>query len=180
MSKPLQTRFQPELIAESAYVAANATLRGEVYIGEEACILFGAVLRGDCEPIRVGNQSNIQDLCCLHSDPGIPCTVGNRVTVGHGAFVHGATVEDECLIGIKAVLLNGCVIGTGSVVAAGSLVTEGKIIPPHSVVMGVPAKVVRETTDRDKEMIVRGWQHYVQTAKDFREADLAASESKHP
>lgn len=168
MIKPLSVEHQPELISESAYVAPNATLIGAVHVNDEACILFGAVLRGDCEPITIGDQSNIQDLCCLHADPGFPCSVGKRVTVGHGAIVHGATVEDECLIGIRAVLLNGSVVGKGSVIAAGSLVPEGKVIPPNSVAMGVPAKVIREATEKDREMIERGWQHYVETAKAFR------------
>ena len=168
MTKPLSVAHRPDLISESAYVAPTATLIGEVHIKDEACILFGAVLRGDCEPITIGEQSNIQDLCCLHADPGFPCTVGKRVTVGHGAIVHGATVEDECLIGIRAVLLNGSVVGKGSVIAAGSLVPEGKVIPPNSVAMGVPAKVIREATEKDREMIERGWHHYVETAKAFR------------
>lgn len=167
MSESLSIAHQPELISESAYVAPNATLIGQVLVKNEACILFGAVLRGDCEPITIGEQSNIQDLCCLHADPGFPCSIGQRVTVGHGAIVHGATVEDDCLIGIRAVLLNGSVIGKGSVIAAGSLVPEGKVIPPNSVAMGVPAKVIRETTEKDREMIERGWQHYVETAKAF-------------
>lgn len=167
MNNPLVIHHQPELISESAYVAPNATLIGAVHVEDEACILFGAVLRGDCEPIAIGKQSNIQDLCCLHADPGFPCSVGDRVTVGHGAIIHGATVEEECLIGIRAVLLNGCVIGKGSVIAAGSLVPEGKVIPPNSVALGVPAKVIREATEKDREMIQRGWQHYVETAKTF-------------
>jgi carbonic anhydrase/acetyltransferase-like protein (isoleucine patch superfamily) len=175
MSDSLKTTRQPQLIADDAFVASNATLRGEVHIGSEACILFGAILRGDCEPIRIGDQSNIQDLCCLHADPGFPCSVGKRVTVGHGAIVHGATVEDECLIGIRAVLLNGAIIGKGSIVAAGSLVPEGKVIPPNSLVMGTPAKVVRVTTERDQEMISRGWQHYVETAKQYRVSEPSSS-----
>jgi len=163
----LDTPFRKELISKDAFVAMNATLRGSVTVESGACILFGAVVRGDCEPIRIGAQSNIQDLCCLHTDPGYPCSIGERVTVGHGAIVHGATVEDECLIGIRAVLLNGSVIGKGSIVAAGSLVPEGRVIPPNSLVMGTPAKVVRETTEKDREMIERGWKHYTSTAVQY-------------
>jgi carbonic anhydrase/acetyltransferase-like protein (isoleucine patch superfamily) len=163
----LDTQFRKELVSKDAFVATNATLRGSVTVGSGSCILFGAVLRGDCEPIRIGAQSNIQDLCCLHTDPGFPCSIGERVTVGHGAIVHGATVEDECLIGIRAVLLNGSVIGKGSIVAAGSLVPEGRVIPPNSLVMGTPAKVVRETTEKDREMIERGWKHYASTAVQY-------------
>lgn len=171
MTVPLErTIFHPELVAANAYIAPNATLLGDVHVGEEACILFGAVLRGDCEPIRIGRQSNIQDHCCLHADPGFPCYVGDRVTVGHGAIIHGATVEDECLIGIRATLLNGVVIGTGSIIAAGALIPEGKVIPPHSLVMGMPGKVVREVSPTDRELIERGWLHYVETAKAYRES----------
>lgn len=161
------TVFRSELIAPDAFVAENASICGQVHVGKEACILFGAVLRGDCEPIRVGDQTNIQDLCCLHADPGFPCTVGKRVTVGHAAIVHGATVEDECLIGIRAVLLNGVVIGKGSIIAAGSLIPEGKVIPPNSLVMGVPGKVVRKVTPSDREKIDHGWKHYVATGRQF-------------
>ncbi|XZE45922.1 gamma carbonic anhydrase family protein [Pirellulaceae bacterium SH467] len=163
-----RTIFRPELIASNAFVAPNATLLGEVLVGNEACVLFGAVLRGDCEPISIGDESNIQDHCCLHADPGFPCVVGRRVTVGHGAIIHGATVEDECLIGIRAILLNGSVIGTGSIIAAGALIPEGKIIPPHSLVMGMPGKVVRQVGPDDRVLIERGWQHYVETANAYR------------
>jgi carbonic anhydrase/acetyltransferase-like protein (isoleucine patch superfamily) len=172
----MRTRFEPDLIDPSAFVAHNATVRGDVGLGPQACVLFGAVLRGDVEPIRVGAQSNIQDLCCLHADPGFPCTIGQRVTVGHGAIVHGATVEDDCLIGIRAVVLNGAVIGTGSIVAAGALVPEGKIIPPHSLVMGMPGKVVRTTTPDDRAMIDRGWKHYVETSRRYSQTETTLTE----
>jgi carbonic anhydrase/acetyltransferase-like protein (isoleucine patch superfamily) len=161
----MKTTFQPELLDAECFIAENATLRGEVFVGKQACVLFGAVIRGDIAPVQIGAQSNIQDLCCLHGDPGFPCSIGDRVTVGHGAIVHGATVENECLIGIRAVILNGAVIGAGSIVAAGALVPEGKVIPPNSLVMGVPAKIVRQTTDADFAMIQRGWQHYVEMSK---------------
>lgn len=164
----MRTLFEPELVDPEAYIASNAVVRGEVYVGREACILFGAVLRGDIEPIRIGPQSNIQDLCCLHADPGYPCTIGSRCTVGHGAIVHGATVEDECLIGIRAVILNGAVIGTGSIVAAGALVPERKVIPPNSLVMGVPGKVIRATGPDELAMIQRGWKHYVETSRQYK------------
>jgi carbonic anhydrase/acetyltransferase-like protein (isoleucine patch superfamily) len=167
----MKTKFQPELIDAECFVATNATLRGEVIIGRQACILFGAVLRGDVATIRIGAHSNIQDLCCLHGDPGFPCTIGERVTVGHGAIIHGATVENDCLIGIRAVVLNGAVIGTGSIIAAGALVPEGKIIPPHSLVMGVPGKIVRETNKADAEMIEHGWKHYVETSRLYKESE---------
>jgi carbonic anhydrase/acetyltransferase-like protein (isoleucine patch superfamily) len=167
----METKFQPDLIDAESFVAHNATLRGEVIIGRQACVLFGAVLRGDVEAVRVGPHSNIQDLCCLHSDPGFPCTIGERVTVGHGAIIHGATVENDCLIGIRAVVLNGAVIGTGSIIAAGALVPEGKVIPPNSLVMGMPGKVVRETNVADAEMIDHGWKHYVEVSRRYKESE---------
>ncbi|MEQ1826681.1 MAG: gamma carbonic anhydrase family protein [Pirellula sp.] len=167
----MRTKFEPDLIDPTAFVAANATVRGQVHIGPEACVLFGAVIRGDIEPIRIGAQSNIQDLCCLHADHGLPCTIGQRVTVGHGAIVHGATVEDECLIGLRAVILNGAVIGSGSIIAAGALVPEGKVIPPNSLVMGIPGKVVRATSEHDLAMIQHGWKHYVETSRCYMKSE---------
>jgi len=167
----MKSRFQPELIADDCFIAGNATLRGEISVGSQSCVLFGAVIRGDCVSVQIGSQSNIQDLCCLHGDPGFPCVIGDRVTVGHGAMIHGATVENDCLIGIRAVVLNGAVIGTGSIIAAGALVPEGKVIPPNSLVMGVPGKVVRETNTVDAEMIRRGWQHYIETSRLYKETE---------
>lgn len=165
--------FRRDLVGEASFVAPNATVRGDVKIGKSSTVLFGAVLRGDADSIRIGDCSNIQDLVCVHADPGLPCHIGDRVTVGHGAIVHGATVESDCLIGIRATILNGAVIGKGSVIAAGSLVTEGKVIPPNSLVMGIPAKVVREATDREHSMIERGWKHYVEMGAMYqRQFDL--------
>lgn len=134
-------RFSPK-----ALVAENATVIGDVTVKENASLWYGAVLRADQAPITVGQGSNIQDNAVVHVSPGFPVTIGDNVTIGHGAIVHGATVEDECIIGMGAILLNGCVIGKGSLVAAGALVTQGKIIPPGSMVMGAPGKVVRELT----------------------------------
>lgn len=160
--------FRQDLVDPTAWIAPTATVLGEVELGARVSVWFGAVLRGDTEPIRVGRESNIQDLCCLHADPGFPCIVGNRVTVGHAAVVHGATVEDECLIGIRAVLLNGAVIGKNSLVAAGCVVLEGQVIPPRSLVVGTPAKVIRELKDEDIERILRGAQHYVDAIDEYR------------
>lgn len=159
-----------ELIDPTAWIAPTATVVGEVYLGPQSSIWFGAVLRGDVEPIRIGQQTNVQDLSCLHADPGKPCILGDRVTVGHRAVVHGATVEDECLIGIGAVVLNEAVIGRHSIVGAGAVVTEGKIIPPRSLVLGMPGKVVRELTDNDVQRILHGYQHYVAAAAQYRAA----------
>jgi carbonic anhydrase/acetyltransferase-like protein (isoleucine patch superfamily) len=156
-------------IEDSAFVAPNATIIGNVRIGREATILFGSVIRGDSEAISIGNQSNVQDLCCLHCDPGFPCRLGNRVTIGHGAIVHGAEIEDDVLIGIRAVVMNGAKIGRESIIGAGALVAEGKVIPPRSVVLGVPGKVVREATEADLRYIRHAAQHYVEAGKQYRE-----------
>ena len=130
-------------IDPAARVAETAVVVGEVSVEAGASLWYGAVLRGDEAPIRVGRDSNIQDNAVLHCDEDFPMTVGRRVTVGHGAILHGCTVEDGALIGMGAVLLNGCVIGAGSLVAAGALVTQGAVIPPGSLVVGSPARVKR-------------------------------------
>lgn len=156
--------FQPELIDPSAWIAETATVVGEVHLGARSSIWFGAVVRGDVEAIRIGAETNVQDLACLHADPGKPCRLGSRVTMGHAAIVHGATVEDECLIGMRAVILNDAVIGQHSIIGAGALVTEGKIIPPRSLVLGMPGRVVRELSDQDLQSIFHGAQHYVEAA----------------
>ncbi len=158
------TRKAPKL-AEDCWIADSAHVSGDIEIGSESSVWFGAVMRGDTDEIRIGDQTNIQDLCCLHGDPGFPCIIGDRVTVGHGAIVHGATVESDCLIGIGAIVLNGATIRSGSIVAAGALVPEGKTIPPNSLVMGMPAKVIRETTTEDREKITAGTKHYVALSK---------------
>lgn len=149
------------------FVAPNATILGDVKIDAGSSVWFGAVIRGDTEQIRIGKATNIQDLCCLHADPGYPCTLGDRVTLGHGAIVHGATVEEDCLIGIRAVVLNGAVIGRGSIVGAGALVKEGQIIEPNSVVMGIPARRIRTTTPEDVERIQHAAQHYEAASKHY-------------
>ncbi|MGE0758860.1 MAG: gamma carbonic anhydrase family protein [Pirellulaceae bacterium] len=164
----LTTRFQPELVHPTAFIAPGAIVLGQVELAEEASVWFQAVVRGDRDRIRVGRQSNIQDACVLHCDEGIPCTLGDRVTLGHGAIVHGATVEDDCLIGMRAVVLNRARIGAGSLIAVGALVTEGTEIPPGSVVMGMPGKVVRQVTDRDRERIRRAAANYVAAAFQYR------------
>ena len=166
---PSRTRFRPELVSPSAYIAPGATVLGDVTVAEEASIWFGAVVRGDCEAIRIGSRTNIQDLCVLHADPGYPCTLGDGVTVGHGAIVHGATIEDDVLIGMKAVVMNGARIGRGSIVAVGAIVTEGMEIPPGSIAMGQPAKVKRPAEERHLNQIRHAAEHYVQAAKCYQQ-----------
>lgn len=159
--------FRQDLVDPSSWIAPSATVVGEVYLAKQASIWFGTVIRGDTAPITIQEQSNIQDLCCLHADPGFPCHIGKRVSIGHGAIVHGATIEDDCLIGIGSIVLNGAVIGTGSIVGAGALVPEGKTIPPGSLVVGVPARIIRTVTAEDVQRIKHAAEHYVQLSSKY-------------
>jgi carbonic anhydrase/acetyltransferase-like protein (isoleucine patch superfamily) len=161
--------FRPDLVAETAFIAANATVRGDVQVAEHASIWFGCVVRGDTESVCIGPESNVQDLCVLHADPGYPCRLGARVTIGHRAIVHGATVEDEVMIGMGAIVLNGAQIGTGSVIAAGCVIPEGIVVPPHSLVMGVPGKIKGPTDQRTQDWIVKAAEHYVELAREYAE-----------
>ena len=149
-------------VAEDAWVAPGATLVGAVTLLSEASIWYGSVVRGDGDRITVGRGSNIQDGCVLHADPGVPATVGDRVSVGHRAVLHGCTVDDDVLIGMSATVLNGARIGSGSLVAAGAVILEGVEIPPNSLVAGVPGKVRRETTQDERDVITANAQHYLQ------------------
>jgi len=152
-------------IDATAYIADGAQLIGDVVLGSGVSVWFNAVLRGDTERISVGAGSNVQDGAILHADPGFPCTVGAGVVTGHGAILHGCQIGDDCLIGMGAVVLNGAKIGPGSIVAAGAVVPEGKEFPPRSLIMGVPAKVVREATTQDLEQIAAGARHYQERAR---------------
>lgn len=140
-------------VADDAWVAPNATIVGSVTLGPGASLWYGAVLRADNEPITIGPRSNVQDGCAFHVDRGRPVVLGEGVSVGHNAVVHGATIEDHCLVGMGSVIMNGAVIGRESLVAAGALVTEGMEVPPRSLVAGVPAKVRRELTDAEVESL---------------------------
>jgi carbonic anhydrase/acetyltransferase-like protein (isoleucine patch superfamily) len=157
---------QPD-IAPDVFIAAGARVLGDVVLASEASVWFNAVIRGDTEKIRVGRQTNLQDLALLHADPGFPCELGERVTVGHGAIVHGAVIEDEVMIGMGAIVMNGARIGRGSLIAAGALVLEGMLVPPQSVVMGSPARVRRVCDDRDVARIRAAAEHYVQQSRRF-------------
>lgn len=136
-------------IHPTAWVAPGAMVRGDVTIGEQVNIWYNAVLRADQESITIGKASNIQDNCVVHGDAGCHVTVGEYVTVGHGAILHGCTVEDKALIGMNAVVLDHAVIGAGSIVGAGAVVAAGTIVPPKSLVVGIPGKVKRTLTDED-------------------------------
>lgn len=155
-------------IDASAYVADDAQIIGDVVLAGGTSVWFGAVLRGDTERIAIGAGSNVQDGAILHADPGFPCTVGAGVVVGHGAILHGCQIGDDCLIGMGAIVLNGAVVGPGSIVAAGAVVPEGKELPPGSLIMGVPAKVVREAAADDREQIAAGARHYQERARLYR------------
>ena len=154
-------------IAASAWVADSAQVMGNVTLAEDVSIWFGAVLRGDTEHMAIGRGSNIQDGSVLHADIGKPLTVGENVTVGHMVMLHGCTIGDGSLIGIGAVVLNGAKIGKGCIVGAGSLVTEGKEFPDGSMIMGSPAKVVRELTPEQQQGLVGSAQHYIENAHRF-------------
>lgn len=164
--------IQPK-VDPSTFVADSARVIGDVVIGARSSIWFGAVLRGDGHSIRIGADTNIQDGAIIHIERGLyPAIVGNGCVVGHGAIVHGCRIGDNCLIGMGAVVLNGAVLGEGCIVAAGAVVTEGKEIPPGSMVMGIPAKVVRPVTDDELARIHEGAQGYVEVSRTF----LAAQE----
>lgn len=155
-------------IASNAWIAPNAAVVGNVILKEEASVWFGVTIRGDhSEPITVGARSNIQDGSVLHADEGVPLTIGEGVTVGHQAMLHGCTIGDNSLIGIGATILNGAVIGKNCIVGAGALVTEGKHIPDGSLVVGSPGKVVRQLSDEQIEGLRRSAAHYVENARRF-------------
>ena len=152
-------------VADTAWVADSAQVIGNVELAEGASIWFGAILRGDNETMRIGRNSNVQDGSMLHSDPGFPLTLGENVTIGHQVMLHGCTVGDGTLIGIKAVVLNGAKIGKNCLVGAGALVTEGKEFPDGSMILGSPAKVVRELSPEQIAGVARAAQHYVDNAR---------------
>ncbi len=157
-------------VAASAYIDPSAQVIGDVVIGERSSIWPGVVVRGDVNYIRIGDESNVQDNTVLHCDaPDYPLVIGNRVTIGHLAMLHGCTIDDDVLIGIGAIALNGAKIGAGSIVAAGALVPEGMEVPPGSMVMGLPAKVRREVTPEEKERFRINAEHYVEACRIYRE-----------
>ena len=153
-------------ISSSAFVADNATVRGDVTLGERSSVFFGAVLRGDRAPITIGSGTNIQDNCVVHVDYDYPVVVGQNVTVGHGAILHGCTVGDNTLIGMGAIVLNGAVIGENSIVGAGARVTKNTVVPPGSLILGSPAKVKRALTEEEIEHNRASAAEYCRAAKE--------------
>jgi len=165
----------PQLGA-GAFVADSAQVIGTVELGENASVWFGAVVRGDTDVIRIGRNSNIQDLSVLHADVGCPLTIGENVTIGHQVMLHGCTVGDNSLIGIQSIVMNGARIGRNCIVGAGSLVTEGKEFPDNSLIMGSPAKAVRTLTDEQAAKLRLSAAHYVANAARHRDTVVRIDE----
>ena len=160
------------MIDPAAFLAHGAIVLGDVHLGKDASVWYNTVVRGDTERISIGDETNIQDLSMIHADPGVPCLVGCRVTVGHRVILHGCTVEDECLIGMGAILLNGVRIGNGSIIGAGAVLVEGMEVPPGSLVLGVPGRVVRAVDESMRKRIDRAWRHYVAAAQRHRAGEF--------
>jgi carbonic anhydrase/acetyltransferase-like protein (isoleucine patch superfamily) len=154
-------------LGRGAWVSDSAQVIGEVELGEDASVWFGALIRGDCEAIRIGRNTNIQDLAVLHADLGVPLVIGDNVSVGHQAMLHGCTIGEGSLIGIQAVILNGAKIGKNCIVGAGSVVTENKEFPDRSMIIGTPAKVVRTLDDAQVAGLAHIVEHYVGNARVF-------------
>lgn len=145
---------------ERVFIAENAVVKGDVEIGDDSSVWFNAVIRGDLDRVTIGKRTNVQDNAVIHVDEGFPTVLGDNVTVGHSAVVHGCVIADNVLIGMNAVVLNGAEIGEYSIVGAGAVVT-GKKFPERSLILGVPAKFVREVTDQEIELIERSWKEYL-------------------
>jgi carbonic anhydrase/acetyltransferase-like protein (isoleucine patch superfamily) len=162
----------PPNIHPSAFIHPRAVVLGDVTLGARVSVWPTAVIRGDSDAIMIGDDSNVQDGTIVHVDDGVPTTIGKRVGIGHRAIVHGATIEDDCLIAMGAVLLNHVHVGTGSIVGAGAVCREGMLIPPNSLVLGVPGRVTRSTTDDDRDRIRRTVQSYVDLQERYRRGEI--------
>lgn len=158
---------RPVIDPQGAWVAPSADVIGDVHLGAGASIWFGAVVRGDNTPMLIGARTNIQEGAMLHSDPGAPLVIGTGCTIGHHAILHGCTIKDDVLIGMGAIVLNRAVIGAGSIVGAGALVTEGKVMPPNSLIVGSPARVVRSLDDGAAAMLKASAAHYVEKSRAY-------------
>lgn len=173
--------YQPQ-VGKGGWVAPNATLIGDAILGEDVSLWFGVVVRGDVHRIRIGARTNIQDLCLLHitqhagelrdDADGHPTIIGSDCTVGHRVILHGCTVGDLCLIGMGAIILDGAEIGRESIVGAGSVVTPGKKFPPRSLIMGTPAKVVREVGEAQVQEMQASWRRYVELKNEYHQASI--------
>ena len=162
-------RGKSPVIPDSCYISESVDLIGDVTLGENVSLWFGTVVRGDMHFITIGNRSNIQDNSVIHVTTDIsPTCIGSEVTVGHNAIIHGATIEDRCLIGMGAIIMDDAVVGEGSIVGAGAVVPPNMIIPPRSLVVGLPAKIVRQTTDEELQMIIERAQHYIDFSQKYK------------
>ena len=178
--KPIIMSYNGEVpsIEESAWIAPGAAIIGDVKIGKECSIWFGVVIRGDVHKIRIGNRVSVQDLSMIHvthykkedKSDGSPTIIGDDVTIGHKVMLHGCTIEDACLIGMSATILDDAVIGKESIVGAGALVTKGKKFPPRSLILGSPAKVVRSLSDKEVEELYNSASRYVKFMEGYRDA----------
>ena len=153
-------------IPEAAFVAPNSTIIGKISTGPDIGVWYGAVVRADKDQITIGARSNIQDNCVVHTSAGHPVSIGDDVSVGHGAILHGCTISDRVLVGMGAIVLNGAVVGEESIIGAGALVSEGKQIPPRSLVLGVPGKVIRQISDEELDGILKNASSYVELARE--------------
>jgi carbonic anhydrase/acetyltransferase-like protein (isoleucine patch superfamily) len=158
----------------STFLAPGAIVLGDVRIGARSSVWYYTVIRGDSERIVIGAETNLQDLTMVHADEGVPCLIGDRVTVGHRVILHGCIVEDLCMIGMGAVLLNRVRIGTGSIIGAGAVLSEGTVVPPGSLVFGVPGRVVRAVDEELRGQIEHAWKQYVEQAKRHRSGRFPA------
>jgi carbonic anhydrase/acetyltransferase-like protein (isoleucine patch superfamily) len=149
------------------FVAGNATVIGDVTVGKQVGIWFSAVIRADKDRIVIGDRSNIQDNCVVHTSKGFPVIIGNDVSVGHGAILHGCTIGSRVLVGMGAIIINGAKVGDGSIIGAGAVITEGKDIPPNSVVIGVPGKIVKQVDQVQQQHILNNAVSYVELAKEY-------------
>lgn len=154
-------------LKDNVKVFKGAQVFGDVEIDEDSSVWHGAIIRGDSGPIHIGKGSNVQDNCVIHSTPGLTVTIGDNVSIGHGAVVHGCTIEDNVLIGMNATVLNNAKIGKNSIVGAGAVVSEGKEFPEGSLILGVPGKAIKETSPEQQEHILYNAQHYVKLAKSY-------------
>ena len=160
-------RMDGKISGTPLFKAANATLVGNVTIGNGVGIWFGAVVRGDKDRIVIGDRSNIQDNCVVHTTTGHPVLVGDDVSVGHGAILHGCTIGNRVLVGMGAIVLNGAVVGDGTVIGAGAVVTEGMNVPPGSVVVGVPGKIIKQASEEQQKHILGNAKSYVELAGEY-------------
>ena len=165
-------RDKKPVIAEDSYVSKNATIIGDVTLEKGSSVFFHTVVRGDKDAICIGEKSNIQDNCTLHTDPGHELKIGKRVTVGHNAILHGCVIEDEVLIGMGAIILNEAVVGKHSIIGAGAVVTQGQIIPENSLVVGCPAKVIKQVNAAQVEEIKENAMHYAELGREYKKMEV--------